>query len=250
MNQEDKLYLDDEISLVDLGAIFVRRVWLFILLFTLFVMGGIVFALVQDEQYEYVSLYQIAEVGVDQPVERPAKAIAVLQSRSLPELKAAYRAEHGAQVPFKVRVSNPESTSMLRISSESVKGGADDVRAFHSELMQQLQSRHQKQIADVRKSLEARVDSVGLTLDALKEAPDAGQAVGEVMQKRVELEGKLAALSSSELIVVGRESFERIAPNRKLIVVFSVAIGFVVGIVAVYFAEFASLVRQALRERK
>lgn len=248
MNQENNTY-QDEISLVDLATIFVRRIWLFIVLFVLFVVGGVVFALLQDEQYEYVSLYQIAEMGADKPVEKPAKAIAVLQSQRLPELEAAYKAE-GERVPVNVSFSNPEDTSLVRISSEAVKDSAEDVRAFHKELLDHLKSRHEKQIVDARSNIETRLDSVVRTLDALKQTPEAGQAVAEVMQKQVELEGELASLSSGELMVVGRESIERVAPNRKLIVVLATVVGFVFAFVAVFFAEFASLVRKALREQK
>ena len=249
MNQENNTY-QDEISLVDLATIFVRRIWLFIVLFVLFVVGGVVFALLQDEQYEYVSLYQIAEKSAEEPVEKPAKAIAVLQSQRLPELEAAYKAEHGERVPFKASFSNPENTSLVRISSEAVKDSAEDVRAFHKELLDHLKTRHEKQIVDTRSNIETRLDSVVRTLDALKQTPEAGQAVAEVMQKQVELEGELASLSSGDLMVVGRESIERVAPNRKLIVVLAAVVGFIFAFVAVFFAEFASLVRKALREQK
>ncbi len=249
MNQENNTY-QDEISLVDLATIFVRRIWLFIVLFVLFVVGGVVFALLQDEQYEYVSLYQIAEKSADKPVEKPAKAIAVLQSQRLPELEATYKSEHGERVPFNVSFSNPEDTSLVRISSEAVKDSAEDVRAFHKELLDHLKSRHEKQIVDARSNIETRLDSVVRTLDALKQTPEAGQAVAEVMQKQVELEGELASLSSGELMVVGRESIERVAPNRKLIAVLATVVGFIFAFVAVFFAEFASLVRKALREQK
>ena len=249
MNQENNTY-QDEISLVDLATIFVRRIWLFIVLFVLFVVGGVVFALLQDEQYEYVSLYQIAEKSAEEPVEKPAKAIAVMQSQRLPELEAAYKAEHGERVPFNVSFSNPEDTSLVRISSEAVKDSAEDVRAFHKELLDHLKSRHEKQIVDTRSNIETRLDSVRRTLDALKQTPEAGQAVAEVMQKQVELEGELASLSSGDLMVVGRESIERVAPNRKLIVVLAAVVGFIFAFVAVFFAEFASLVRKALREQK
>src|SRR5690554_2345255 len=248
MNQENNT-CQDEISLVDLATIFVRRIWLFIVLFVLFVVGGVVFALLQDEQYEYVSLYQVAEMGADKPVEKPAKAIAVLQSQRLPELEAAYKAEHGERAPFKASFSNPDDTNLVRISSEAVKDSAEQVREFHKELLDHLKDRHEKQIVDARNKIETRLDSVVRTLDALKQTPEAGQAVAEVMQKQVELEGELASLSSGELMVVGRESIERVAPNRALIVVLASVLGFIFAFMAVYCAEFASEVRKTLREQ-
>ncbi|NEU34462.1 lipopolysaccharide biosynthesis protein, partial [bacterium LRH843] len=78
MNQErDQSY--SEISLVDLATIFVRRIWLFVVVLGVFVAAGIAVALLQPEQYAYVSLYQIAEKATEEPVETPERVIAVLQ---------------------------------------------------------------------------------------------------------------------------------------------------------------------------
>lgn len=249
MTQDNTAY-SDEISLVDLATIFVRRIWLFIAILVLFVLGGIVFALVQDEQYEYVSLYQIAEVEQGDAVEKPAKAIAVLESQKLPEVKAAYKAEHDKRMPFGISTSNPENTSLVRLATDATRENTDEVKTLHTELLTYLKTRHERLLDSARSSLEARVESVQRTLDALKAAPDAGQAVAEVMQKQVELEGQLAALEASEVLVTARESVERVAPNRKLIVVLAAVIGFILAFLAVFFAEFVLLVRQNIREQK
>lgn len=249
MNQENYAYRD-EVSLVDLATILVRRIWLFVVLFLVFVLSGVVFAIVQDEQYGYVSLYQIAEKSADEPIEQPAKSIAVLQSQKLPELEAAYKTERGVRVPFGVSFANPENTNLVRVFSEAARDRAAEVKAAHEELLGYLKQRHDKQIAVARQSVEARLESVNQTLDALKQAPEAGQAMAEVMQKQIELAEELDLLSSGELMVVARESVERVAPNRKLIVVLATVVGFIFAFVAVFFAEFASLVRKALREQK
>lgn len=247
MTQDNTAY-SDEISLVDLATIFVRRIWLFIAILVLFVVGGIVFALVQDEQYEYVSLYQIAEVEQGDAVEKPAKAIAVLESQKLPEVKAAYKAEHDRRMPFGISTSNPENTSLVRLATDAARENADEVKTLHAELLAYLKTRHERLLDSTRGSLEARVESVQRTLDALKAAPDAGQAVAEVMQKQVELEGQLAALEASEVLVTARESVERVAPDRKLIVTLSIVAGFVFALVAVYVAEFVAAVKENLRK--
>ncbi|QBM16383.1 hypothetical protein [Idiomarina abyssalis] len=249
MNQENDAYRD-EVSLVDLATIFVRRIWLFVGLFVVFVLSGVVFALVQEEQYGYVSLYQIAEKNSDEPVEKPAKSIAVIRSQKLMELEAAYKAEHEERIPFGVSFSNPENTTLIRVFSESERDRAAEVQAAHEELLVYLKERHDRQIAAIRQSVEARLKSVSQTLEALTQNPEAGQAMAEVMQKQIELAGELDSLSSGELMVVARESVERVAPNRKLIVVLATAVGFIFAFIAVFFAEFASLVRKALREQK
>lgn len=248
MNQ-DNYVSSSEVSLVDLATIFVRRIWLFAGVFVLIMACGIVYALVQDEQYEYVSLYQVAEVGQDKAVEKPAMAIAVLKSQKLPELKAAYKAEHEVRVPFDTTFSNPDNTSLIRVISEASRESVEEVKALHNELLSYLKARHENLLDDARNGLDARLEAIQRTLDALKDTPDAGQAVAEVMQKQVELEGELARLGTSEVLVVARESVERVAPNRKLIVVLSIVLAFIFSVVAVYLTEFASIVRKTMRSQ-
>lgn len=249
MNQEANGF-QGEISLVDLATILVRRIWLFFVLFVLFAVGGVVISLVLPEQYEYVSLYQIAEKETNEPVEKPENSVAVLESQKLPELAAAYKAERGEKLPFTIRFQNPEDTSLIRITSEAMREDSADVTAIHEALLGHIQNRHEALIDGVRGKLQTRIASVKRTLEALRETPDAGPAVAEVMQKQVELEGELAALTSGEVLVVGRESVERVAPNRKLIAILAVVLGFIFALIAVYFVEFASLVKRALREPK
>lgn len=249
MHQENITY-QNEISLVDLATIFVRRVWLFFVLFALFAVGGVVFALVLPDQYGYVSLYQIAEEETGEPVEKAESSIAVLQSQKLPELEIAYKAEHGKKLPFSVRFQNSEDTNLIRISTEAVQENGADVTAIHQELLNFLLNRHGAMIDQASRKLEARIASVGRTLEALQEAPDAGAAVAEVMKSKVELEGELAALSPGRVLVVGRESVESVAPNRKLMVILAVVVGFIFALISVYFAEFASLVKKDLRAQK
>ncbi|KAA1174700.1 hypothetical protein FWJ25_04735 [Marinobacter salinexigens] len=249
MNQErDQSY--SEISLVDLATIFVRRIWLFVVVLGVFVAAGIAVALLQPEQYAYVSLYQIAEKATEEPVETPERVIAVLQSHELPLLETSYKSERGERLPFSVRFSNPEGTSLVRISSEAERRIASDVKAIHSALIQRLSEKDNRLMGVIRGGLENRIASVSTTLDSLSKAPEAGQAVAEAIRQKVELEGILDALKPGESVVVARESVEKVAPNRKLIAILTVVLGFVAAFVAVYFAEFASLVREKLKEQK
>lgn len=244
---QDNYAHSDVISLVDLATIFVRRIWLFVAVLVLFVVGGIVYALMQSEQYEYVSLYQIAEVEQGEAVEKPAKAIAVLESQKLPEVKAAYKAEHDTRMPFGVSLANPENTTLIRIATEATHEHISEVKTLHTELLTYLGTRHERLMEGARKGLDTRLGSVQRTLDALKGSPEAGQAIAEVMQKQVELEGQLAVMGASEVLVTARESVERVAPNRKLIVILSIVAGFVFALVAVYVAEFVAMVKENLR---
>lgn len=249
MSQESELN-NGEISLVDLATIFVRRIWVFVVVFAIFLLAGIAVALLQPEQYAYVSLYQIAEKATEEPVETPERVMAVLQSHELPLLETTYKSERGERLPFSVGFSNPEGTSLIRISSEAERGIASEVKAIHSGLIERLRQKDDRLIGSIRSGLENRIASVSTTLESLSKAPEAGQAVAEAIRQKVELEGILDTLRPGESVVVARESVEKVAPNRKLIAILTVVMGFAAAFIAVYFAEFVSLVRKKLQEQK
>lgn len=247
---QDNSGFDDEISLVDLATVFIRRIWLFVGFFILFSIGGVVFALIQEDRFDYVSLYQIAEVEQDQPIEKPAKAIAVLESQKIPEIKAVYKAEHDVRLSFDVSLEHPENTTLVRLSTEATSENAEEVKTIHAKLLNYLSTRHEQMLNVTRSGIETRIESIKRTVDTLTGTPDAGQAVAEVMQKQVELESKLAALGASEVLVTARESVERVAPKRKLIVAVSIMLGFMFAVMAIFIAEFCSTVREALHKQK
>lgn len=248
INQNNYGYSGGDISLVDLATMFVRRVWLFIGFLVLFVVAGVGYALWAPEQFEYVSLYQVAESEPGEPIESPAKAIAILTSQGLPGLESEYRSKNGYRVPFDVSLSNPQDTSLVRIFSRAEKDDGKDVADIHRSLLDQLNARHGILVNSLEQSLKTRIDAVKASMEALKGVEDSGRALAEALQRQAELEGELEALSGGDVLVVARESVERVAPNRKLIVVIAAFLGGVLGIVAVYFAEFASVVRRAMKE--
>lgn len=248
MNQENNRN-QGEISLVDIATVFIRRIWLFVAVLVLFLLGGVVLALIQPERYEYVSLYEVAQKAPGKPMESPEKSIALLKSQKMPELELNYVTQKGERLPFSVDLANPDNTVLIRISSEAVRQNASEVEAFHTQLLRSLEERHKILVDQAKNNLQTRLNSLKRTLDSIKSTPEGAQAVAEVMQKQVELEGELAEISPGELLVVGRESIQRVAPNRKLIGLFATVVGLVFAFLAVFFAEFASRVKKALQEQ-
>lgn len=236
-----------EISLIDLATIFVRRIWVFIATFVLVLAVGVAYALWAPEEFEYVSLYQIAETAPGEQVEPPAKAIAIISSSALPELEAEYKAANGDKLPFSISLANPDDTGLVRIASRAQRDHAGDVKEVHEGILREMGSRHALLLQNAKRNLELRIEAIKNSLDSLAGSEDAGRAIAEAIQKQVELEGELAQLTASETLVVTRESVDRVAPNRKLIVLLAFVLGFIIAILAVYFAEFACVVKRSMK---
>ncbi len=106
---------DDEISLVDLAATFLKRRRVFYAVFLLVTLAGVVYAVLAPEKHEYITLVKLAEKSGGEYIEDPSTVIAELESLWVPDLQAAYHAEHDRSLPFKITAINPEDTGLFGV---------------------------------------------------------------------------------------------------------------------------------------
>lgn len=240
---------DDEISLVDLTATFIRRRKIFYLVFLLFTGGGVAYALFATETYEYVSLIQSAAKNGSKPVEEPTTTIATLENRWLPELQSNYRAENDQRLPLGVSFSNPENTSLLRLRTETGQDNVDIVKETHTSLIEKVSANQNAQIEREKSSLERQMESLDKVIESLQGQQDSGEAIAAAIQKQVSLESDLEQLEPLEVLVVSRESADRTGPNRRLIVVLAALLGAMLGVFLAFMAEFWVAVRRQIAEQ-
>ncbi|SHK36543.1 Chain length determinant protein [Marinobacter antarcticus] len=234
----------DEISLVDLVATFIRRRRVFYVVFVTVTLAGLAYALWMPDEYEYASLIQIAQKDSKEFVQPPETIIATLESRWFPEVKAIYREKHGRKLPFNVSFINPESTGLIRFSSNTTKEEEKSVGAAHSSLISSVEDHQKVLIEGERQSLERQLVSLEKAIETLKGEKDAGEAIAGTIERRSRLEAKLEGLQGAEVLVTSRQSAEKVAPKRRLIVVLAVLLGSMLGVFLVFISEFAALVRE------
>ena len=244
---ERRATYDDEISLVDLALTFIRRRRVFYVVFLATTLAGLAYALLLvPEKYEYVSLYQMAEVDSGETVEAPATTIATLENRWFPEIQASHRQTEEEKLPFEISFSNPEDTGLIRIASEASPENSVLVEQTHRKLIEQVKERQQTLLAREKQSLENRIEVIGRALESLQGGENTGSAIAEAYEKRVELEGRLEVLNPGEALVVIRESAESKGTSKRLIVILAVILGGMMGVFLAFFSEFIGLVREQL----
>lgn len=246
MNTTQNQRYDDEISLIDLAATFVKRRRIFYTVFLVCILAGIAYAFVTEETYQYTSLIQIAEKGSEKFLEPPATTIATLESRWLPEQEVIYRSENDAKLPFTTKFANPENTGLIRLTSESSPKYAEDVKSVHQYLIEQVQQRHNGLLEREKRSLESRMRSIDQSIEALKSGQDTGQALAEAFDMKTRLQSDLEALKSTETLVLARQSADKTGPARSLIVVLAALLGLMGGVFLAFFSEFIIAVRTQL----
>lgn len=240
---------DDEISLVDLAATFIRRRRIFYACFVLLTLAGIAYALMQSDKYEYVTLLESAEKAGGEFIEKPAATVAIIQNRWVPAAISGYQAQHNESLPFKVEASNPENTGLIRIASETSAENADLVKNTHETLAENVIERQRELIETQQNSLKnqlASLEQVIRSLQASEATENTGTALASAIQKRAELESELESLQPAQVLVVARQSTDQKGTSSLLIVVLAAMLGGTLGVFLAFFAEFAAQVRKSL----
>lgn len=245
---EQRHQYDDEISLVDLAAILVRRrrtlylvlggVILIALAYALFLVG---------EVKEYTTLVQLgeqAEEGRRDPLEPATTVVATIENRWYPEQQALYIELNNSKMPFQVSAEAPRNTSLIKLTSRSSPANSEHVVSVHEKLVSQVIERQTQLLERKKQALEQRLKYINDYLQGLSGQEAMGEAAAQAVQERIEVSAQLESLQPAEVLVVARESLENKGTSKRLIMVLAVFLGLMLGIVATFTVEFISKVRQ------
>ncbi len=240
---------DDEISLVDLAAVLVRSRRYFYIVFALVFGVGLAWALLAPAQYQYVSLFQTAQLSSNNYVESPETTIAVIKSQWLPEAKANYHDAHGKMLGVDVTLTNPEGTALIRLESEATGDSKDAVASLHQFLLDQVQGSLETKIKQKKASLEQNLAATQRVIEQLMASESGGNALAAAYDRQISLQGRLDSLADTSTLIIARESSEPVGPKRGLIVAISMSLAIIAGVFFTFFAEFLGRVREAVSEQ-
>lgn len=251
-NQPYPNQYNDEISLVDLATIFVRRRRVFYTVFAAVILAALGYALfLAGEAKEYTTLVQLGEKvegGSRQPLERPATVIATMQTRWLPQQQGFYAELNSTKMPFRVEAENPKDTSLIKLTSTTSPEHAEAVGKAHQTLVSQIVERQNRLLARDKQALSQRLEYINEYLEQMSGEVAAGLAAAEAVQQRVEIVAELESLQGPEVLVVARESIENKGTSKLLIMVLAGFLGFMLAFLATFTAEFIIKVRAALKQ--
>lgn len=243
MHRQPQPESDDEISLVDLISTFLKHRRVFYIVFISVLSLGLLYAFFMPQKYDYVSLVKLAEKDAGTPIEKPIAVIATLENRWLPEYQFAYYAEHNEVMPFEVRFENPESTALIRVSSEATVGQSDAVENAHVQLIEELEQAQSAAVSSLKQNLKGRIESLSGMVEVLEGYEDAGVAIAAAVEKRLSLDATLDSIRPMEVLASTRKKSEPNGPARSLIIALAGMLGLMGGVFLSFFVEFASLVK-------
>ena len=229
-------HADDEISLVDLAKILVRRKLWFFLTWLLVVSLAVAYGLLTGSQTQGSTNNQdrfayttTMVIGYKTPTVfiEPMSAIQTLiKDAYMPLVQQRDELNRfSVSIHFQERRNiNEEGSNILQLATRASSDQQSFIEELHKEIAEKLIDRHQF-IAD----------------QLLKQAADSvSDHMGSVLPT------SLATLAIP--LKLKQSPSETNTTNTKLIIIIGIVLGFVLGIIVAFFAEFVSLVKTSLKE--
>ncbi|MEC9483935.1 MAG: Wzz/FepE/Etk N-terminal domain-containing protein [Halomonas sp.] len=240
---------DDEITLVDLVMILVKRWKAMAVIFSLVVLAALAYVLLVPRVYSYSSIYNVAEQGPGQPLESPQALVAKVRNLYVGPVTRELLAETGLEaLPFDVGIENPAETLLITLVSEAKETNQELVATLHKGILERLQAAQEEFEEDRTESLERQLESARETLEAARQSNSlsAAEVVASIMGRIAGLEASLEELRQGEVGQVAIQSLEPTGTSRTLVLVLASVLGGVLAILGAFFMQFASLVNKSM----
>ncbi|NOZ51518.1 MAG: hypothetical protein GXP08_00010 [Gammaproteobacteria bacterium] len=252
--QQTSFCEDDGISLVDLAMILVRRKKLIALIVAIFITLGFTTALLTPKTYQYSSVLEIGSQiisGKLQTLEPATNLIAKLDSSYIPQILYNYRLSNPAdRGEYKIKTSSSGNTIITLGIKGSEKQG-DLVKSFLRKASQKVISDHDDTYTSIKNSLVTLLDQIKHDLQKLKLSSNNEAEITAQYNTIKLLTAQLTSLHNTQVISPPMRSFEPTGSGRKLIAILSTFAGLFFAVLAAFFAEFISKVREkTLAENK
>ncbi|TGG95238.1 hypothetical protein E4656_02115 [Natronospirillum operosum] len=251
-------YADDEISLVDLAKILIKRRWWVLgtaALIILAAFGYTRIAPTEPVRHEMVTFYEVAQYqnagGEYVPLQAISDVLQRLENEHWPLHQQSLRDE-GRSRPAGVSFEQPKDSVLIRIESSADHSAQPEVATLHQELLTRLQESQQTALDNRRDLLSTQIERIETSLNEFSTANTSasaelaaryGDRMLDLMQTRDSLQpGRIGQLA----VPVGSTGGS--GPNTSLILALGIVLGGMLGLMAGFFAEFAGRVRQSIRE--
>ncbi|MBB3185642.1 uncharacterized protein involved in exopolysaccharide biosynthesis [Halomonas fontilapidosi] len=256
--QASRYASDDEISLVDLAKILIKRWKLMVATFAVIVLGALAYVLLMERSYDYVSLYQVAEQAPtenreDGALESPSTIVAKTSNLYLGSVTRQILEDEGmASLPFQTSVSNPEDTLLVKLTSQSSEANGPVVESFHARVLERIEQDQQAQLERRSDTMQSQLESTQRSLELAKEStsPSAAELVASYSQRVADIQERLAQLQEGELVQTAVKGLKPTGTSRSLVMALAIVVGGMVALMMAFLSQFAVAVRDSLQEEE
>ncbi len=243
---------DDEISLVDLALVLVRRKVIIMGILVLFIAAGIIHALNTTKSYTFTSSIEIGSQMIDGDIkfiESPSALLAKIDYSYIPKTLDQHQKDHPEdEKVYELTASNPKSSSVITLQIAAPEAQAELATDFITHTTQQIIQEHEELFNTIKQDLELRLTQATNRLNSM------GNSSESLTEKNIlqdKIDGYLSQLSNlrgTRVISPPMQSQKPSGTSRKLVVAVAAFAGLFIGIFAAFFVEFAGKVREKKAE--
>ena len=245
---------EDDISLLDLALVLVKRKKLISLIFTGFIVLGIAAALLTPKKYNYSISLEIGSniiSGSIKPFESPETLLAKIQHVFIPQaLNEQRQTSPEDKTKYKITASIPKSSAIIVLEVKGTEDEADFLKSLLQRITQKAIFDHSRIYNSIRDNVASRLKQTTTELEMLKKTDDNETEVA-TQQNLIELySSQLANLRETREILPAMKSTEPTGTSRKLIVIIAAFAGISLGVFSAFFAEFIATVRETGKQNE
>ena len=245
---------DNEISLVDLAMILVRRKRIIVVITTFVILLSVITAFLMPKSYTFATSIEIGSQIIDgtiKPFESPETLLAKMQHVFIPQtLNEQRQTNPENKERYKVKASIPKSSVIIILKIKGTEDKADLLKNLLQSISQKATLDHGRIYDAIRKNITSRLKQTTTELQMLKKSND-NEAEVATQQNRIEVySSQLANLRNTREILPPMKSLEPTGTSRKLIVIIAAFAGVFLGIFSTFFAEFIAKVRETSRQNR
>lgn len=247
---------DDEITLVDLASMLVKRWKLMVIVFMVVVFIALAYALITPRTYQYATLYQVAEQApssdssVVGSLETPEAVVAKIKNLFLgPVTRELIATTELNKLPFDISVSSLEDTHLVKLASQAATDDSALVEEAHGMVINHIQQ-DQKKLLERRKSnLEQELASAESSLESVKNSMSekAGELIALYSSRAANIQSQISQLDEGRVTQMAVRSLEPVDTSRSLIMVLAIVFGGMLAVMVAFLMNFIQEVKKNLR---
>lgn len=239
----------DEISLVDLALVLIKRKKLIIGITLLFTLAGIALALLTPKHFKVTASITVGSQLVDgqfRSFENINSVLAKTEINFIPYVLSQFHANQAAKLQkrYNISVSIPKGSDILLLQAQGESSDTETLKDLLGRVSQMVITDHQRIHDALRLDMQTQIEGLRLQLAQLGKSPGEKIESRYVQLQIKSLQQQLANLQPTRQILQPMLDDNPTGKNRKLIVIGALIIGLFLSVFAAFFAEFLTKVRE------
>lgn len=269
----------DEIRLVDIWLVLVRRKFIIAALVFVSIAFGLIYALFTPHSYAYTTIVEIGTNGQNELIEPLETARSKVADGYIAQVLQAHFKSHSNSARYEVKAEVPKNSQVLVLRSRGTVENEPVYAALHGEVVSRLKLDHLRAQNTLRADLKMRLETRERNLAELRQQAKLFETQLKRLEEKRELPARelsyltslrladnqrvqsemlllvdnarmqLANVHETSAVVPTMRSLDPVGPGRKTMVVLSGLIGLFLGIVTALFVEFVAKTREETARR-